>query len=95
MSDTAVYEKDTIELIRDITQDWDSSFEGEITGETRIAEDLEFDSLDVVHLITAIEQHYKRSDFAFENLLMENGQYVQDLTVAQITQFVQNHVESN
>lgn len=94
MTETTCCREATIEMIKDITEDWDDAFEGEITGATQIARDLEFDSLDVVHLITAIEQRYERV-FAFDELLMVDGQFVQDLTIDQIAQFVQQSIEDN
>lgn len=86
------YENDTIEILRDLTQDWDTGLEGEISESTAVVADLDFDSLDVVHLITAIEQQYGQPDFPFEELLMVDGRYVQDLTVAQVAQFVRKHI---
>lgn len=88
---TADYERDTIEIIRDMTQDWDTGFDEEFSASTAIVGDLEFESLDVVHLITAIEQHYEDSSFPFEELLMVDGHYIQDLTVKQIAEFVYSH----
>lgn len=91
----ADYEHDTIEILRELTQDWDSDFDDELSPTTAIAADLEFDSLDVVHLIAAIQQRYQRQDFPFEALLMIDGRYVPDLTVTQIAQFVQRHEKAS
>lgn len=94
MSDKSItdYEQDTISIIHDLTQDWDTGLEGELNAQTSIVADIEFESLDVVHLITAIEQFYDEASFPFEKLLMEDGHYVQDLTVHQIASFVQEHL---
>lgn len=81
-------ERDVIELLRDMTSDWDTGFGGELSGSTSLIADLGFESIDVVHLVTALEQHYDRSDLPFEKLLMKEGHYVDDLTIAQIAQFL-------
>jgi acyl carrier protein len=85
------YENDTIEVLHELTQDWDTGFAGEISPSTAIVADLAFESLDVVHLITALEQRYEKSDFPFEEMLMVDDHYVEDLTVAQIARFVCKH----
>ena len=81
-------ERDVIELLKDMTSDWDTGFGGEIGNGTALIGDLGFESIDVVHLVTAIEQRYDRSDLPFEKLLMQDGHYVDDLTVGQIAQFL-------
>ena len=88
----ADYENDTIEIISELTQDWDTGFDGGTSPSTAIVADLGFEYLDVVHLITAIEQRYDKSDFPLEELLMVDGHYVDDLTVTQIAQFLCEHL---
>jgi acyl carrier protein len=46
----------------------------------------------VVYLVTAIEQRYGRRDLPFEQLLMVDGRYVDDLTVTQIAEFLQKNI---
>jgi len=86
------YHDDAIEILRDLTQDWDTGLDDEITASTAIVADLDFDSLDVVHMITAIELHYDQPELPFEDLLMVDGQYVDDLTVDEIARFVGDHL---
>jgi acyl carrier protein len=54
--------------------------------------ELGFESLDVVYLVTAIEERYDRRDLPFEQLLMVDGSYVSDLTVKQIAQFLREQL---
>jgi acyl carrier protein len=89
---TAHFESETIAILKDLTSDWDTELDGEITPSTSIVADLAFESIDVVHLVTAIEQHFKRSDIPFEQLLMVEGRYIDDLTVSQIAAFLQRHL---
>ena len=93
MPDTiAHFENETIAILRDLTSDWDTELDGDITRTTSIVGDLAFESIDVVHLVTAIEQHFQRSDIPFEQLLMVDGRYIDDLTVSQIAAFLQRHM---
>lgn len=86
------YVQDTIEMLQELTSGWDTDREGQIDANTSIVQDLGFESLDVVYLVTAIEQRYSRRDLPFEQLLMVDGRYVDDLTVTQIAEFLQRNV---
>jgi len=94
MSDTttkftrAEIERDLVGILTDMTTDWDLDFEGGITGETRLMADLDFESIDVVQLIVAIEAHFQRRGLHFEHLLMNDGRYVTELQVKQMVDFL-------
>jgi len=90
--DTAAYEADIVEILKDLTSDWEDAFSDEIGRDTRLIDDLGFESIDVVHLITAIEQKYDRRDLPFEKLLMIEGRYKDELTVAEIAEFLQEQL---
>jgi len=77
-----------VTLIGGMTDDWETGFTGGLGPETRLMADLGFESIDVVHLIIAIEEHYKREDLEFEKLLMREGRYVDDLTVRELADFL-------
>ncbi|MFN7726345.1 MAG: sulfotransferase [Rubrivivax sp.] len=74
-----------VEILVELTADWD--YEGEIGAETTMVEDIGFSSIDFIQLVVAIEGAYKRK-FGFQDLLMQNGAYVSDLSVQQIATFV-------
>jgi acyl carrier protein len=84
--------KDLIGLLQEITSDWDFEFSGPIGGSTRLVGDLAFESIDVVQLVVAIEERYRRRDFPFERLLMQDGRYVEDVRVAEIADFLARHL---
>jgi acyl carrier protein len=89
------YEKDVIEILKELTADWDDLGGGAaLSPETGIVADLGFESLDVVYMVTAIEERYARRDLPFEQLLMVDGSYVTDLTVRQIAQFLQQNMNA-
>jgi acyl carrier protein len=87
------YEKDVIEILGELTADWDDlGLNAPIGPDTAIVAELGFESLDVVYLVTSIEERYGRRDMPFEQLLMVDGSYVTDLTVKQIAQFLQEQI---
>jgi len=81
--------KEMIEIIEDMIQDWDIDLDTDITEHTMLLNDIEFTSIDIIQLCVAIEEHYDRK-FGFQDLLMENGQYVADLSIMQLAVFVEN-----
>src|SRR4051812_45996360 len=78
---------DLVAILGDMTADWDDVVDT-IGAETLLIGDLAMESIDVVMLIVAIEERYQRKDFAFEELLMVDGRYVEDLTVRQLADFL-------
>ena len=81
-------ERDLIAILTDMTADWDLSFTGGIQADTRLMADLAFESIDVVQLVVAIEAHFKRRHLHFEDLLIVDGRYVQELQVSEIADFL-------
>ena len=75
-------------ILTDMTSDWDIELDSEINRETRLIADLEFESIDIVELVVAIEQTFNSRGIPFERLLMVDGRYVDDLSVAQVSDFV-------
>lgn len=80
-----------IVIIEDLIQDWGLELDEEITGKTTLVNDLEFTSVDIIQLCVAIEQHYNRK-IGFQNLLMNNGSYVSDLSISQIDKYLQPNI---
>ncbi len=89
----AQYEMDVIEILSDLTADWDDlGLNGPLGPNTAVVAELGFESLDVVYMVTAIEERYDRRDLPFEQLLMVDGSYVSDLTVKQIAAFLREQI---
>lgn len=80
-------EKTLAEIVEDLIQDWGLELEKGITGDTMLVAELEFASVDIIQLCVAVEQHYDRK-IGFHELLMKDGSYVSDLSIAQIADFV-------
>jgi acyl carrier protein len=81
-----------INIIEDLTQDWGLDLEQPIGMETSLVGDLEFASVDVIQLCVAIEEHYQQRKMGFQDLLMVDGRYVDDLRVRQFAEFLHNRI---
>jgi len=79
-------------ILKDMTSDWDIDFSGEITPETKIISDLQFESIDVVQFIVQIEAKFQRKDLPFEKLLMIEERYRDDFTVQEMVDFLHNYL---
>jgi len=81
-----------IAIIQDMIQDWDLDLDEPIGATTKLAQDLEFSSIDVIQLIVCIEEHFKKK-MGFDELLMNDGRYVDDLSITQLAVFVSTKLE--
>ncbi|GAX59673.1 acyl carrier protein [Candidatus Scalindua japonica] len=81
--------KTLMKIVEDLIQDWGLELDEGITNDTFLVKDLDFASVDIIQLCVALEQNYDRK-LGFQDLLMNDGNYVSDLTIAQITDFLVN-----
>lgn len=79
---------DLVSILHDLTSNWDVELSGAIDVDTRLIGDLAFESIDVVQLIVAIEEKYRRRDLPFEEVLMVDGGYVDEIRVGQLVDFL-------
>jgi acyl carrier protein len=79
-------------ILEEMTSDWDLDFEGGVGSGTRLIADLAFESIDVVQFVVALEERFGCRGLPFEQLLMSDGRYVDDLTVAQVAAFLDAHL---
>ena len=75
-----------IGVLEDFVQDWD--FDGQITRETRLVADLDFDSIDIIQIVVAVEKAFGTRNLGFQDLLMVDGRYVDDLSAGEIADFL-------
>lgn len=76
--------------VEEFIEDW--GLDAAVTPETRLVEDLEFDSIDVIQLVVAIERAFDSRSLGFQDLLMKEGRYVDDLSLAQIEAFLEQRL---
>lgn len=81
-------EKQLADLLLDFTQDWDTQPEGGITSDSKLLADLGFESIDVIQFMVAIEEDIAGRKLPFNDLVMKDGRYVDDLSVGQIAEFL-------
>ncbi len=81
-----------ITLLEDFTQDWDTEPDAAMNGDTRLLADLGFESIDIIQLTVALEETFGLRKVPFDQLLMQDGRYVDDLSLRQIASFLQRFI---
>jgi len=86
-------ESGVIDILEQMTQDWDTGFSGRIDASTSLMKDLTFESIDIVMLIVSIEERFGKKKLPFEELLMTDGRYVDDVCVDEIVGFLEKNLQ--
>lgn len=85
-------ESRVIAVLNDMTSDWDLEINGGIGPHVRLMRDLFFESIDVVQFVVSLEQNLNRKGIPFEKLFMQDGDYVEDLQVSEIVDFLHTQI---
>ncbi len=80
--------KEIVQILDDVTSDWEIEFAGGVGPDTHIISELEFESIDVVQFVVQVEQTFDRKDLPFEKLLMIEGRYRDDISVQEVVDFL-------
>ena len=72
-----------IGLLSEMVEGWDLDLDEGIGSATTLVADVGFASVDFIQLVVAIETAYK-TKLGFQDLLMRDGAYVEDLSVGEI-----------
>lgn len=83
-----------IETLKEMTSDWDTDYDDPIGPKTRLINDLGFESIDVVQLIVAFEEEFQSRELNFEQLLMQDGRYVDELVVEDVVGFLEANLNT-
>jgi acyl carrier protein len=78
-----------LQTVQDLCQDWD--YADPVGPESLLFTGLGMESLDAVVLCTAIQEHYQTT-MPFAELLADIGQKQRDLSIAELAEFVSQHV---
>jgi phosphopantetheinyl transferase/acyl carrier protein len=78
-----------LQKMGELTEDWD--YPDPVSPESLLFTELGFESLDAVVLCTAIQEHYQ-TPMPFAELLAEIGQQQRDLSIDELTDFVNTHL---
>ncbi|MCB1686841.1 MAG: acyl carrier protein [Halioglobus sp.] len=81
-----------VEILEDMIADWDMDLDEPLGTGTRLIIDLGFESIDVVQFIAAIEEHYRNRSIPFEELVMKDGRYVDEIVVGNVVTFLKPHL---
>jgi acyl carrier protein len=90
---TAILE-DVIKLLEDSSAGWESEFDKPIGPETLLGADLELKSITLVQLVASIQQRYDRQDLPFQDLIMPDDQIIEDLSVAELVDFLYKNLNT-
>jgi acyl carrier protein len=78
-----------LKTVQDLCQDWD--YAEPVGPESLLFTGLGMESLDAVVLCTAMQEHYQTT-MPFAELLADIGQKQRDLSIAELAEFVGQHV---
>ncbi len=81
-----------ITVLQDMIADWELDDVNEIGAETKLMEDLAFESLDVVQFVVALEKAFERKNLPFQNLFMHDGDYVDEIKVKEVVEFLNKNI---
>lgn len=84
---TQTVEQVVIGLTEDFIEEWGLD-DIELSKETQLKSDIGFDSSDTMQLFAAISEHYSHVDFKFQELVVQDDKYVDDLRIGQVVVFV-------
>lgn len=79
-------------IVEDLIQDWGLDLDTPVSDATLLVADLDFASVDIIQLCVALEQSYERK-LGFHDLLMKDGSYVGDLSLAQVAAHVESRLQ--
>ncbi len=81
-------ENAVIGVVNQTISDWDMDLPNGVTLDTKLMHDLAFESIDIVQFAVAIEQAADRKGLPFEKLFMKDGDYVDDVQLRQVVDFL-------
>ena len=88
LASRADIEKTVVDIVTQTIQDWDVDVPGGVGVDTLLMQDLAFESIDIVQFAVAIEQATNRKGLPFEKLFMQDGDYVDDVRLSQVVDFL-------
>ena len=79
------------DILTEMVEDLELEFEGRPEPSHRLIADLGLVSVDFIHLIVEIETRFGQK-MGFHDLIMPDGRYVDDLSIAELTAFVEQRL---
>jgi acyl carrier protein len=88
-------QKGLIEVLESMVIGWDLDLVEPIGPNTKIIEDLGFESIDLVQLVVGIEEKFQRRGLPYEEVLMKNGAYVTEINLSDLVSFLCRHIQQH
>jgi len=83
-----------IKLIEDLLQSKELDYAEKIVPNTYFIANLGFSSQDLVILVVDIQEYYQRYDLPFDELFAPDGEYVRDLRVIDMCNFLYKYLSA-
>ncbi|HEY6139355.1 MAG TPA: hypothetical protein VI670_16455 [Thermoanaerobaculia bacterium] len=91
-NDSDSIRRSVIRIVADMCREWEISAE-DLGPETQLARDLQFSSIDFIHLLGTVEMTYQKK-FPYDRLVVDaGGRYRSDLTVGEIIAFIEANID--
>lgn len=81
-------------ILREFVEDWGLD-EFELSRETALKADIGFDSSDTMQLFAAIQEHYAGFTITFQDLVVQDDHFVEDLKVGEVIAFVGQSLQAS
>jgi acyl carrier protein len=81
-----------VNVLQNMVEEWDLDLAEPIGPDTRIIEDLGFESIDLVQLVVGIEEKFGVRGLPYEEVLMKDGAYVTEIHLSDLVDFLQRHI---
>ena len=88
------FENGIIDILKNMTSDWERAFENPITCETLLISELGFKSIQVIELFIAIESFFNISNIPYESFFMRDSGPLEDFSVSELAEFLFENVTS-
>lgn len=83
---------DILNILEKILPCYENQFEKNMNLETLLGADLGMKSIEFVKLLDSIQNLYGKFDLPFEDLFMQDGRNVRDITIADVVDFLKKHL---
>lgn len=84
-------EKTVLEILREFAEEWGLD-DLEVGPETALKADMSFESTDIMQLFMGVQEAFPGLQIPFQNLVIKDGSFVDDLTARDVIAFVNAQV---
>ena len=81
-----------VNVLQNMVEEWDLDLPEPIGPDTRIIEDLGFESIDLVQLVVSIEEKFGVRGLPYEKVLMKDGAYVTEIHLSDLVDFLHKYI---